>query len=64
MVKLAVPVGVLGSLVATVRADVTSPAPGVTELGEKVQEAPAGRPLQERVTGSSTAPLPGLTVTV
>ncbi len=64
MVKLAVSVGVLGALVETVRADVTSPAPGVTEPGEKEQEAPAGRPLQESVTDSSTAPLPGLTVTV
>jgi hypothetical protein len=38
--------------------------PGVTLLGEKPHDACAGRPVQERVTGSSTGPSCGVTVTV
>jgi hypothetical protein len=62
MVTVDVPAGVLAA-VLIVRPVITALAPGVTGLVAKAQVAPAGRPVQARVTGIVKPP-DGVTVTV
>jgi hypothetical protein len=44
--------------------DVATRSPGVTLDGEKLQEAPLGKPEQDSATAELNAPPSGLTVTV
>ncbi|HEX9254725.1 MAG TPA: hypothetical protein VF938_04240 [Candidatus Angelobacter sp.] len=51
-----------GAVVEIVKAELAAIPPGVTELGENVQAAPAGNPEQARVTAAVNPPPSGETL--
>jgi hypothetical protein len=64
ILKLAVPVGVSGTVVETVSVEVTALVPGVTVLGENAHDVAAGRSEHESNTTSSNEAVSGLMVTM